>query len=150
MKEAARDLGKSAAYTLELEFWDLFNNGFVNTYNAALDTYALFYDSHTYINYPGNTFDNNGTAGSLSETTFQAMLDYFETVKNERGIPVKAIPSLLIIPYNLRWVAERLLLSELRPGTGDNDINVFKGKVRYMVSHYLTSSTAYFMLPLGS
>jgi len=146
MKAVARDLGKSAAYTLELEFWDLFNNGFVNTYNAALDGYDLFYGAHTYINYPGNTYDNEATSASLSETSFQDMLDYFETVKNDRGIPLKAIPHLLIIPPDLRWVAERLLLSELRPGTGDNDINMFKGKVRYLVSHYLTSSTAFFML----
>ena len=146
MKEVARDMGKSAGYTLELEFWDLFNNAFVNTYNAALDGFALCHTVHAYVNYPGNTYNNDPTAASFSETTFQAFLDYFEGVKNERGIPVKATPHLLIIPQDLRWIAERLLMSELRPGTGDNDTNVFKGKVQYLVSHYLTSTTAFFMI----
>jgi phage major head subunit gpT-like protein len=138
-------LGKSMLYTCELKGADLLNAGFVTTTRAGLDGVALFSSSHVLVD-SGSGYDNLGTTGSLSETTLLELMDLMERTVTENGIPAPIQPKLLIVPVDLRWVAERLLLSELRPGTMDNDTNVLKGKLRFMVNHYLTSTTAYFLL----
>lgn len=139
-------LGKSMLYTCELKSADLLNAGFVTTTRVGLDTKALFSATHTLVDPSGTaTMSNLGTAGSLSETTLLELLDLLENTVNENGIPVPVNPEVLIIPVGLRWVAERLIGSELRPGSMDNDVNVIKGKLRFMVSHFLTSTAAYFV-----
>ena len=85
MKKAFAELGKAAAYTRELKFWDLLNSGFVTTTRVGIDGAALF-SSHTLIG--GGTYANYAaTNSSLSMTTLQAMCDRFELLPNERGIP---------------------------------------------------------------
>ena len=137
-------MAKSMLYTCELKGIDLLNSGFVTTTRAGLDTKALFSAAHTLVD-SATAGVNLTTAASLSETSLQALMDTMEGCLNEKGIPIPIQPKVLIIPVALRWVAERLLLSELRPGTTDNDVNVLKGKLRFMVNHYLTSTTAYFL-----
>lgn len=152
MKQMPRELSKAAAWTREAEFWNLLNNGFVNTYDAALDSYALFYDSHTNIDGADEsytTYDNNGTAGSLSLSTLQTGLDYFKKLKDNKGRPINAKAKWLIIPPDLEWKAQELLLSPYKPGTGDNDINTVASSrtgLQYLVVPYLTSTTAWFLL----
>lgn len=138
-------LGKSMLYTCETKAADLLNAGFVTTTRAGLDTVALFSSSHVLVD-SGSGYDNLGTAGSLSETTLLELMDLMEKGVNENNIPTPFNPQLLIVPIDLRWIAERLITSELRPGSMDNDPNVIKGKLRFMVSHFLTSTTAYFLL----
>jgi len=137
-------LGKSMLYTCELKSADLLNSGFVTTTRAGLDSVALFSSSHVLVDSAAG-YDNLGTAGSLSETTLLELMDLLENTVTENGIPAPMVPELLIVPVGLRWIAERLLMSELRPGSMDNDTNVIKGKLRFMVSHFLTSTTAYFL-----
>lgn len=138
-------LGKSMLYTCELKGADLLNSGFVTTTRAGLDSVALFSSSHVLVDSSAG-YDNLGTAGSLSETTLLELMDLMENTVQENGIPTPMIPDVLIVPVGLRWIAERLIQSELRPGSMDNDVNVIKGKLRFMVNHFLTSTTAYFLL----
>lgn len=140
------ELAKSAAYTKELKAWDLLNSGFVTTYRAGLDSAALFSTSHTRLDYGTAGSNRSSSDGALSETTLQAALDSFDALTNEKGMPIEVIPDTLVIPYNLRPTAERLLESTLRPGYADNDVNVLKGKLKIVVSHYLTSTTAWFVM----
>lgn len=143
-KKIPAELGKSANYTLDTLFWDIFNSGFVTTARTGIDAGALF-ASHTQIN--GDTQSNLGTAATLGETALELGLNAFEALENENGIPIEMKPNLLIIPYQLKWAAKRLLLSEFRPGSMDNDINALKDEgLQYYVCHYLTSSTAWFLL----
>ena len=138
-------MAKSMLYTCELKGIDVLNSGFVTTTRAGLDTKALYSTTHTLVD-SGTAGINNTTAASLSETALQALLDTMENTLNEKGIPIPIQPKLLVIPVALRWIAERLLLSEKRPGTMDNDVNPLKGMLRFMVSHYTTSNTAYFVV----
>lgn len=139
------ELGKAAAYTQEIEFWNLFNNGFVSTYDAGYDSAALFADAHT-ITGGETTIDNNSTA-SLSQTSLEVALTAFGKIVNDRNVPRLMIPKLLIIPPALKWKAKELLLSELDPESANNNINAFKGEgLNYMVVPYLTSDTAWFVL----
>jgi hypothetical protein len=145
LKKIPEMLGKSMLYTVEMKAADLLNSGFVTTTRAGLDSVALFSNSHVLVD-SGAGYDNLGTAGSLSETTLIELMDLFESCVQENGIPTPIRPEVLIIPYGLRWIAERLSMSELRPDSMDNDVNVLKGKFRFMVNHFLTSTTAYFLL----
>lgn len=138
-------LGKSMLYTCELKAADLLNSGFVTTARVGLDTKALFSATHTLVD-SGSTYSNLGTAGSLSETTLLELLDELDNAVTENNIPAPINPECLYIPRGLVWIAERLLLSELRPGSMDNDKNVLKGKLTFKVLHFLTSTTAYFLV----
>ncbi len=145
VRQIPSQLAKGAAYTKEVKFWDLLNSGFVSTTRVGIDGVALFSTAHTRIDY-ATAGVNTTTAAALSESTLTAAIDTFEALTNDVGIPIKVIPKILIIPWQLKWVAKRLLLSELRPGYSDNDVNVLKDEgIRYMVVHYLTSSTAWFL-----
>ncbi len=148
MRKMPAELGKAAAYTRDLEFFDMFNNGFSSTYHTAIDGLDLFYDSHTYIDNGSSTYDNESTL-ALSETSYRAACDYFKKAENHKGIPIVMEPYLLLIPPDLEWKAKELLLSEKRPYTSDNEINASSGSqtgVSYLVCPYLTSTTAWFLL----
>jgi hypothetical protein len=146
VKQIGTQLAKGAAYMKELKFWDLLNSGFVTTTRVGIDGKALFSAAHTRIDFP--TAGNNlSTAAALSESTLTAAIDTFEALTNEKGIPIKIKPKYLLIPWQLKWVAKRLTLSELRPGYGDNDVNVLKDEgIQYIVIHYFTSATAWFLV----
>lgn len=145
MKKAFAELGKAAAYTRELKFWDLLNAGFVTTTRTGIDSAALL-ASHTLLD--GSTYANYASSSaSLSMTTLQAMMNRFELTPNERSIPIKIKPKLLIVPPALRWKAEMLLKSEYNPENANNEKNYSEiTDLQYMVCHYLTSTTAWFMV----
>ena len=144
MKDMMKELGKAADYSLEVEYWDLLNSGFVTTNRTGIDSKALFADDHESLD--GTvTIDNQATASSLSTSSLQAMYNYYETLKDERGRPVKMKPKTLIIPPQLRWKAEELMLSEYNPENANMQYNTVKG-LQYMICHYLTSTTAWFVL----
>ena len=69
---------------------------------------------------------------------------------DERGLLIAAKPKKLVIPPSLQFVATRLLETELRVGTTDNDINALKnnGAVPegYTINHWLTDNNAWFLL----
>lgn len=148
-------MAKSMLYTEELKAADLLNAGFVTTTRVGLDSAALFSASHVLVD-SGAGYSNLGTAGTMSETTLQQLADDLEASVNERNIPTPIQPKIVIIPKNLRWVAEKLNLSEYRVGSMDNDINTIgpkgvipgpnPGRLQFSVNHFLTSTTAYFML----
>jgi len=145
-RQIPSQLAKGAAYMKEVKFWDLLNSGFVTTTRTGIDGAALFSTNHTRNDY-ATAGVNTTTAAALNETTLTAAINTFEALTNETGVPIKMKPKYLIIPYHLKWVAKRLLLSELRPGYADNDTNVLKDEgISYMVCHHLTSSTAWFLL----
>jgi hypothetical protein len=148
-------MGKSLLYTCELKAWDILNNGFVTTKRVGLDTKALFSASHTNVD-SATTYSNLGTAASFSETVYLALCDCLENNVNERNIPCPLQPDVLWIPKDLRWVAERLQLTERKVGSMDNDVNLMgpkggiigpggTGKFQFKVSHFLTSATAVFL-----
>jgi Mu-like prophage major head subunit gpT len=146
IKSIPVQLAKAAAYTKEVKFWDIFNNGFGTAARVGIDGVALFSTAHPRIDYGTNGI-NNTTAAALSETALTAAINTFEALVNEKGIPIKVKPKLLIIPWQLKWMAKRLLLSELRTQVTDNDMNPLMGEdLQYMVCHYLTSQTAWFLI----
>lgn len=126
-----------------------------NVYNRAFDSNYTGGDGVSMINtdHPnvaGGTFSNQlDTNADLSEAALeQAMIDIMNYT-NDRGLRISAMPRRLIIPPDLVFEAERILKTEYRVGTANNDINALAttGKLPegYVVNHYLTDPNAWFI-----
>lgn len=144
MRQATQELSKAAAYTKELEFFDIFNSGFTDD-RVGLDGKELFADDHPIFG-TGEEMSNLVT-GALSKTNLEVMMDHFEEMENDKGIPVQMRPKVLLIPPKLKWKMKELMLSEYDPESANNTVNSVYGEgLSYMIGHYLTSDSAYFML----
>ena len=99
----------------------------------------------------GGTNSNEPSTGAdLNETSLEAAVIQIAGWTDERGLLIAAKPRKLIVPADLQFVATRLLESELRTNTADNDINALRnnGSIPegYSVNHYLTDTNAWFLL----
>jgi len=85
----------------------------------------------------------------LNETSLEAAVIQIAAWTDERGLLIAAKPKKLIVPPALMFVAKRLLDTELRVGTTDNDINAIKqmGAIPegYTVNHFLTDSNGWYL-----
>jgi hypothetical protein len=98
----------------------------------------------------GGTNSNRPTvAADLNETSLEAAVIQIAAWTDERGLLIAAQPKKLIVPPSLQFVATRLLETELRVGTNDNDVNALKNnssiREGYTVNHYLTDNNAWFL-----
>jgi phage major head subunit gpT-like protein len=146
MKKPMGDLGKSAAYTRDLKFWDLLNSGESAAARVGLDGEALFSGTHPVQGVPGDTLSNLVNA-ALSKTSLETAIERLEGLTNEKGIPIVYKPKTLIVPYQQKWIARELIDSELDPESANNAVNAVKPEgLTYMVSHYLTDSNACYLV----
>ena len=139
-------LARAMAYTKQVKAASLLNMGFT-TFNSG-DGVPLFSTAHPTVS--GVTNSNRpAVAVDLNETALeQAVIDIAGFV-DERGLMIAAMPRKLIIAPGSMFVATRLLQTELRVGTADNDLNALKtnGSIPqgYTVNHYLTDPDAWFL-----
>ena len=140
-------LARAMAYTKQVKAASILNNGF----NAAVtygDGQPLFSASHPLVS--GGTNSNRpATAADLNETSLEAAVIQIAAWTDERGLLIAAKPRKLVVPPGLMFVATRLLKTELRVGTSDNDINALKtnGSIPggYAVNHWLTDPNTWFI-----
>jgi hypothetical protein len=142
-----KGLARAMAYTKQVKAAAVLNNGFSNTY-AGGDGVALFSSAHPLVS--GGTNSNvPATNADLNETSLEAAVIQISQWTDERGLLIAAKPKKLVVPPALQFVATRLLETELRVGTNDNDINAIKnnGSVAegYTINHFLTDSNAWFL-----
>jgi hypothetical protein len=139
-------LARSMAYTKQVRAASILNGGF--TTSVGGDGVALFATNHPLVS--GGTNSNRPTTGAdLNETSLEAAVIQIAQWTDERGLLIAAKPKKLIVPPQLQFVATRLLETELRVGTADNDINALKnnGSIPegYTVNNYLTDVNAWFL-----
>ena len=141
-------LARSMASTKNTKGAAILNTGFTGSGNPTYgDGQVLLIASHPTLS--GNQTNILSTAADLNETSLeQAMID-IAAFKDERGLKVAAKARKLIIPSALQFTAERLLKSQGRVGTADNDINALKNMNMipegYVVNHYLSDTDAWFV-----
>jgi hypothetical protein len=148
-------LARSMSYTKQVKGAAVLNNGFSG---AALggDGVSLFgvNSSGTRVGHPlvnGSVNFNSPTVGvDLNETSLENAVIQIAAWTDERGLLIAAKPRKMVIPPSLQFVAERLMKTQLRTGTTDNDISaiVNMGVVPegYVVNHFLTDTNAWFLL----
>jgi hypothetical protein len=142
-------LARAMAYTKQVKAANVLNNGFNagGQYNGG-DGVPLFSASHPLVT--GGTNSNIPTvAADLNETSLENAVIQIAAWTDERGLLIAAKPRKLIVPPALQFVATRLLETELRVGTADNDVNALKnnGSIPegYAINHFLTDNNAWFL-----
>ena len=142
-----KGLARAMAYTKQVKAAAVLNNGFSTSYPGG-DGAALFSASHTLVN-GGVNSNTPATAADLNETSLENAVIQIAAWTDERGLLIAAKPKKLIVPPALQFVATRLLETELRVGTTDNDINALKnnGSVAegYTINHFLTDTNGWFL-----
>jgi hypothetical protein len=139
-------LARAMAYTKQVKAASLLNNGFT-TFNSG-DNVTLFSTAHPTVE--GTTNSNRPAVNAdLNETSLEQAVIDIAAFTDERGLLIAARPRKLIVPPALMFVATRLLQTELRTGTADNDINALRnnGSIPegFRVNHYLTDADAFFI-----
>ena len=140
-------LARSMATSKQVKGANVLNNAFAASgYNGG-DGESLCGNAHPTRN--GTQANVPSTAADLSETSLEQALIDIAGYQDERGLKIAAQGQKMIIPKELQFTAERIMKSQGRVGTADNDINAIKamGMVPqgYTVNHYLTDTDAWFI-----
>tara|TARA_R110001583_G_scaffold52866_5_gene163709 strand:- start:866 stop:1768 length:903 start_codon:yes stop_codon:yes gene_type:complete len=138
-------LARAMAYTKQVKAAAILNDAFDTTYG---DGVALCSTAHPLVS-GGTNANTPSTAADLNETSLEAAVISISGWTDERGLLIAARPAKLIIPPALQFVACRVLETEGRVGTADNDVNALKNKGSipegYAINHYLTDTDAWFL-----
>lgn len=147
-EKRAKALAFSMRQTKENVAANVLNRAFNSSYTGA-DGLELCSLAH--LKSKGGTFQNElTTAADLSEASLeQAMIDIMD-MTNDAGLRISVMPRKLIIPTALHFEAERILKSNLRPDSANNDVNALRSMGAFpegvSVNHYLSDSDAWFIL----
>jgi len=141
-------LARGMAYTKQVKAAAVLNNAFAAGVTYG-DGVSLCSTAHPLIS--GGTNSNRpSTAADLNETSLENAVIQIAGWTDERGLLIAAKPKKLIVPPALQFVATRLLETNLRVGTTDNDINAIKnnGSIPggYAINHWLTDTNAWFLM----
>ena len=140
-------LARAMSYTKQVKAAHVLNNGFSASYPGG-DGKALFATDHPLVG-GGVNSNEPATPADLNETSLENAVIQIAAWTDERGLLIAAKPRKLIVPPALQFVATRLLETELRVGTNDNDINALKnnGSIPegYTINHFLTDNNAWFL-----
>ena len=140
-------LARAMAYTKQTKAAAILNNGFDSDYPGG-DGVSLFSALHPLVS-GGVNSNIPSTPADLNETSLEAAVIQIAGWTDERGLLIAAKPRKLVVPPSLMFVATRLLETELRVATADNDINALKtnGSIPegYTVNHFLTDTDAWFL-----
>ncbi len=142
-----KSLARAMAYTKQVKAAAVLNNGFSSSYPGG-DGVSLFNAQHPLIS-GGYNSNTPSTQVDLNETSLEAAVIQIAAWTDERGLLIAAKPKKLVVPPALMFTAKRLLDTELRVATADNDINAIKqmGAIPegYTVNHFLTDTNAWFL-----
>jgi len=142
-------LARAMAYTKQVKAASVPNNAFASSgYNGG-DGVVLCSTAHPLVS--GGTNSNTFTTqADLNETSLESAVIQIAAWTDERGLLIAAKPTKLVVPPNLMFVATRLLETELRTGTNNNDVNALKsmGSIPqgYRVNHFLTDTNGWFLM----
>ena len=139
-------LARSMANTKQVKAVNPLINGF-GTFTSG-DGSALFATNHPTVS--GTVSNTLATAADLNETSLEQSLIDIAGMTDERGLKIAARGLKMIIPSELQFTAERLMKSQGRVGTADNDVNAIAsmGMIPqgYRVNNFLTDTDAFYIM----
>ena len=143
----ARALARSMQQTKEIKGANIFNNA--TTTSVGGDGQALMNGSHP-LGGGGTASNILATPADLSETSLETLLVQISQAVDDRSIPIALSGRKLAVPPGLIFIAERIIKSNLRPGTADNDINAMRNMGMIpegvVVNQRFTNPDQYFIL----
>ena len=150
-----KSLARAMAYTKQVKAASVINNGFSGSYLGG-DGVSLFgvNSSSSRVGHPlvngGVNYNSPTTGVDLNETSLENAVIQIAAWTDERGLLIAAKPRKMIVPPALMFTAKRLLDTELRVSTADNDINALKqmGAIPegYTVNHFLTDTNGWYLI----
>jgi phage major head subunit gpT-like protein len=163
IKKMPKALARAAMFTVEMQAANIFNLGFTTSVTTT-DGVSLFNNQHPLLGGvaatnlgPGvsnvislaGTYPNRpATDVDLSVSALQLALNQYNRGITSSGLPWEIRPKTLLIPPELTWIAREILGSGNKPYTTDNEINALLGDgLNFMTWQYLTSQSAWFLLP---
>lgn len=146
-KMKANAMGRAMANAKQVKAANVYNNGFnTSSLYAGGDGKPLFASDHPTL---AAGTQSNKVSSDLSETALEAALINISLTKDDRGLLIGARAVSLHIPPQLQFVAHRILFSDLRVGTADNDTNAMKDmglfSKGYNVNHRFTDTNGWFI-----
>jgi len=147
-KRYTKALAMSMANTKEVKGADVLNNAFSSSFTGG-DGKSLIATDHP-LSGGGSAANRATSMADLNETSLEDALIDISGFTDDRGLTISVQASKMIVPSELVFVAERILNSNLRSGTSDNDLNAVRSTGvlpgGYSVNHYLTDPDAFFIL----
>mgnify|MGYP000256280583 CR=1 FL=1 len=147
-QQRSQALAKSMRITKETVAANVLNRAGTAGYTGG-DGQTLLSSAHPHV--AGGSFANQlAVAADLSEAALEQACIDLGKYEDDRGLRIAVKPRKLIIPVDLQFEAERILNTDLRVATADNDLNAMKslGKMPqgFRVNNYLTDTNAWFIM----
>lgn len=143
----AKALRQSMEQTKEVLGASVLNNGFSSNFPIG-DGQPLFSTQHPIDN--GTVANTFSVQADLNETSLQDAIVGVQRFKDAAGLRIMTKPTKLIVPAELQWTATRLLESQFRTATANNDINAIYNNSAvpqgYRVNMFLTDTNSWFLL----
>jgi hypothetical protein len=134
-------LARSMAHTKQVKGAAILNNSF-NALFPGGDGVSLCNTSHPLVLGGALNANTPATPSDLNETSLEAAATTISLWLDDRGLLIAAKPKKLVIPAALIFAATRVLRSQYRPGTSDNDVNALytNGTIPdgWAVNHWIT------------
>jgi len=146
IKRMPKALAKATVYTTEFHSANVLNNAFSTSYTSYGDGKPLCSTLHPRAD--GGTAQSNASSTGvvLSEPNLEVGRLALEKALNDKGQIAAFTADTLLVPLDLEKTAMILTGSSARPGTANNDVNVYQGKYKVVSWRYLTSSTAWYLM----
>ena len=144
-----KSLARAAANTKQVKAAYPFNNGFSGGAFSSGDGVTLFNTAHPLVS-GGTNANTPSTQADLNETSLEQACIDIAAFTDQRGLKIAARAKKIIVPSDLLFVVTRILDTEMRPGTADNDLNALRnnGSIPegWRVNHYLNDVDSWFII----
>ena len=148
MNQGGRALGRAMRTTKAIEVWKIFNlafrTGAGQTGETGPDSVAPFHNAHTLKE--GGTFSNE-VLSDLSIASLETALNIFDDFRDQRNQLIDVGAGILLHPPEMQWLVGEILRSPDKPDTANRSINVLEGKLRPIMSKWLTDADSCFIGP---
>lgn len=141
--KGARSLAHCMQVTREVRTHVLYNTAF-NASSAMTGGDGVSMISTAHPNGHGGTYANRlAIDANFSEAALEDMLKLIMRAKDDRGLARKLRPMKLVGHTDQMFDFDRVLNSNLRSGTAENDLNAVKGTISggFVLSPYLDANT---------
>lgn len=146
LQKMVQGLARAARNREEVDGHAVLNNAHNTSFNGFTASEALISTSHALLG--GGTLANAPTTSQTFGMTYlQGMIQRFHSLTDHRGLPKLMRPDLVVVDPSNLWLAREILGSQSKPFTANNEINSMTPEgLRFMVDHYITTSTHHFTL----
>lgn len=146
IKGKPAQLARAARRTAENSAANVFNRAFNTSYLGG-DGLPLASTLHVRSDGGATQSNASSTGVTLTESNLETARIAARQQLDDKGQRIQTMPDTLLVPVNLEKTAMIIAGSELRPGTADNDMNVYRGKYKVIAWDYLTTNdTMWFLL----